>query len=145
MKGCWEVQSRSLLVVIVPVNPEVPGSQSRAVQAAPQSVRRIAPGAKLSRVSQGPRWGEVCVNPLMPFRHVHMNTTTLDLEDQSWFQRSECSLYGWAGERKMGRLCKDLCPGNSNDIWPELFAKYAGPPLYFWTTARDLAMSSMGR
>lgn len=78
------------------------------MQAAPQSVRRIAAGAKLSRVSQGPRGGEVRANPLMPFRHVHLNTTTLDLEDQSWFQRSSAHFTDGPVKGKMGQLCKDF-------------------------------------
>lgn len=52
--------------------------------------------------ARGRDWGE-CANPQMPFRHVHMSTSTLDLEDRSWFQKSECSLYRWAGEGKDGK------------------------------------------
>lgn len=80
--------------------------------------------------ARGRDWGE-CANPQMPLRHVHMSTSTLDLEDWSWFQKSEHSLYQWAGEGNdgKGRLQKiSLCPGNSNAIWLELFAEYAGPP-----------------
>lgn len=30
-----------------------------------------------------------------------------------------------------------LCPGNSNAIWPELFAKFAGPPSHSRTPGVD--------
>lgn len=73
--------------------PKVPGSRAEhEVQAAPQSGRKIAQGAKLCRVSQGLKWGVYAyANPSMPIRHV--STTTLDLVDWNWFQKPECLLY----------------------------------------------------
>lgn len=88
MKGPWEVQSHSLPVVTVPHEPcralRCQGARAEhEVQAAPRSVRRIVPGAKLSRVSQGPRLGGVCQPPdaveTRAHEHKHLGSGRLEL------------------------------------------------------------------
>lgn len=103
MKGYWEVQSHSLLVVIVPMNPRGAREPEQSAGCTPECQEDCS-RCQAHQGQPGAEMGGRCV----PFKHVHMSTTTLDLKDQSWSQRSNAGFTNGQVKGKMGRLCKDF-------------------------------------